>query len=519
MRRTIILLTIIALGFGLRFFLLDKRPLGFTWDEAALGYNAYSLLKTGRDEYGKILPIVLKSFGDYKPGLYAYYTVPSIAVLGLNEFATRFPSAIFGTLLIIVVYLLTRNVFAALLLAIMPWAIHFSRGAWEANLALFLTTLAALLFVKKRYWLSMLFFGLTFWSYQGAKMFTPLLLVSLFLIYRPNIKLLIKPLIFLIFLIFPVLLGFSSQSGRLKVFSVFSYTRSVQTIAEIKNQDQQNSWIFSLFHSEIVDQGRGIIQRYLNHLSPYYLFFAGDWQSLRHSIPYYGYLHIPEIVTVLIGLVVLLKTNSRLTKLLIAWLLLAPLPAALSRDLVSGVRSLPMVVPLTIISGIGLSVLARKRFLLLLFSPVLIFSLFYFLDLYFVHSPNFTAADFLYAYRPALQLIKPLIPNYKKIVITSQFGQPYIFILFYLQIDPRQYQPQAHLRENSQGDVGEVNKFDKFEFRPIFWPADRGSSSTLFIGGQYELPESDLRTTPNLERISDIAFPNGTHALRIVGLK
>ena len=519
MKRTILLLIIIALGFGLRIFLIEKRPLGFTWDEAALGYNAYSLLKTGRDEYGKILPIVLKSFGDYKPGLYAYFTVPGVAVLGLNEFATRLPSAIFGTLLIIVVYLLTRNVFAALLLAIMPWAIHFSRGAWEANLALFLTTLAALLFVKKRYWLSTLFFGLTFWSYQGAKMFTPLLILSLLLIYRPSLKLLFKPLILLILLILPILLGFRTQSGRLKVFSVFSYTRSAQAIAEIRNQDRENSWIFPLFHSEIVDLGRGIIQRYLNHLSPYYLFFAGDWQSLRHSIPYYGYLHIPEIITILMGLVVLLKTNSRLTKLLIAWLLLAPIPSALSRDLVSGIRSLPMIIPLSIISGIGLSKLFESKKLILFYSPALLLSLFYFLDLYFVHSPKFTAADFVYPYRPALQLIKPLLSQYQKVVFTTQLGQPYIFTLFYLQVDPHLYQAQAKLSENSQGDTGEVNKFDKFDYRPIFWPADRGLTSTLFIGGQYELPEKDLQITQNLERIADITYPNGAHALRIVGLK
>ena len=269
----------------------------------------------------------------------------------------------------------------------------------------------------------------------------------------------------------------------------------------------------------MVDQGRGIIQRYLNHLSPYYLFFAGDWQSLRHSIPYYGYLHIPEIVTILIGLVVLLRTNNQLTRLLMAWLLLAPLPSALSRDLVSGVRSLPMVVPLTIISGIGLSVLVRKKFLLLLYSPALLLSFFYFLDLYFVHSPSSQLPiSFILIVRHFNQL-NHLFQTIKRIVITSQLGQPYIFTLFYLQIDPRQYQSQAHLRENPQGDTGEVNKFGKFEFRPIFWPADRGLTSTLFIGGQYELPEKDLQTTLNLERIADIIYPNGAHALKIVGLK
>ena len=128
MKNKTVLLTLILLGLGLRLFRLDSRPLGFTWDEAALGYNAYSLIKTGRDEYGKILPVILKSFGDYKPGVYAYLAVPSIATLGLNEFATRLPSAILGTLLIVIVYLLTQNMFAALLLAINPWSLYFSRG-------------------------------------------------------------------------------------------------------------------------------------------------------------------------------------------------------------------------------------------------------------------------------------------------------------------------------------------------------------------------------------------------------
>ena len=178
-----------------------------------------------------------------------------------------------------------------------------------------------------------------------------------------------------------------------------------------------------------------------------------------------------------------------------------------------------MIIPLSIISGIGLSKLFESKKLIFFYSSALLLSFFYFLDLYFVHSPKFTAADFVYPYRPALQLIKPLLSQYQKVVFTTQLGQPYIFTLFYLQVDPRLYQAQARLSENSQGDAGEVNKFDKFDYRPIFWPADRGLTSTLFIGGQYELPEKDLQITQNLERIADITYPNGAHALRIVGLK
>ncbi|KKU29386.1 MAG: hypothetical protein UX80_C0002G0022 [Candidatus Amesbacteria bacterium GW2011_GWA2_47_11b] len=518
MKNRIILAFILLLGLGLRLFHLDSRPLGFTWDEAALGYNAYSLFLTGRDEYAQVMPLILKSFGDYKPALYSYLAVPSISVLGLTEFATRLPSAIFGVLLIIVVYLLTRNVFAAGLLAINPWSLYFSRGAWEANVALTLTTLATLLFIRRRYLTSALFFGLTLLTYQGAKMFTPLLMLTLLLIYRPAIKLLVKPLFLLLLLILPILVGFASQSGRLKVFSVFSYTRRPDTVAEILRQDNGNPFLFSLFHLELIDQGRGVLQRYLNHLSPYFLFFAGDWQNLRHSIAYYGYFHLPEILTILIGLVVLLRTNNPLTKLLIAWLLLAPLPSALSRDLVSGVRSLPLLVPLVIVSGMGLAQLSRRRLLLYSYTLILLFFLVYYLDLFYIHSSNFTAVDMVYPYKPVLAIVKQHLDQYRQVIFSDKLGQPYIFTLFYLQIDPRDYQPFSQLAVSPVGDVGHVDRFGKFIFRPLFLPDDRLLNSTILIGDRYELPESDLATIPNLIMLGDIKYPNGAPGLRVVGL-
>lgn len=508
----VILTLVILLGFSLRLYRLDTRPLGFTWDEAALGYNAFSLIKTGRDEYGKILPIVFKSFGDYKPGLYIYFAVPAIKLFGLSEFTTRLPSAIVGTLTIIVLYLLTRNLSASFLFAINPWSIHFSRGAWEANVFVFLLVLGTHTFIKKKYLLTAIFFGLTFWTYQGAKMFTPLLTLLLLYIYRQelNLKKLITPAILGLVILLPILLGLSSQSGRLKVFSVFSYTRSSEVVASILKADGGRDLLG--FHAEIVDQVRGIAQRYLNHLSPKYLFFTGDWSNLRQSIPYYGYFHLPEIVTILIGLVVLLRTNNQLTKLLLGWLFLAVVPSALSRDIVSGVRSLPMIIPLTIISGIGLSRLFKPYFLLLLLST------FYFLDLYFVHAPFFVAKDWLAAYKPAFIAMEPFKDKYKKIVITNVFGQPYIFMLFYYKIDPTTYQASARLLENANGDVGEVKTFDKYEFRRIYWPAERGGASTIFIGNESDLPSQDMNPL-NLIKIKDVYYPDKTHALRVVALQ
>lgn len=547
----LLLIPILVIAFALRTYRLGDRPIGFTWDEAALGYNAYSLLETGRDEYGKVLPIVLKSFGDYKPGLYAYLAVPTIKLFGLNEFATRLPSAIFGTLMVLVVYLFANELstslsdlppnlggrrkrvvlaeVVALLMAINPWAIQFSRGAWEANIALFLTTLAVLCFIKASrnltsktnfYLLSSTFFSLSIWTYQGAKMFTPMLILSLLAIYRPHIKLLIKPLILLIILIFPILLGLSSQSGRLKVFSVFSYTRSSETISQIMSQDKISgvNLPLPLFHSEIYDQVRGIVQRYTNHYSARFLFFAGNWTSFRESIPYYGYFHIPEILTILLGLVIIIKTNSQFTKLLICWSLLSTLPSALSRDIVSGVRSLPLVFPLVVISGLGLEKITRHKLLLLFFSSALIFFSVYYLDQYYTHAPFLAAPEMLYGYKQVFLDIQKEQDKYQRVIVSNSQGQPYIFALFYLKIDPRLAQGQHILIENPQGDVGYVESFGKYSFRPIYWPAERGDKSTLFAGDEFSLPEQDLHGIDNLQRIDEIKYPDGKSAWRIIGL-
>ncbi|PJC80059.1 hypothetical protein CO009_02840, partial [Candidatus Shapirobacteria bacterium CG_4_8_14_3_um_filter_35_11] len=61
------LILIILLAVALRFWNINSLP-SLNPDEAALGYNAYSLLLTGKDEHGQAWPIHFKSFGDYKPG-------------------------------------------------------------------------------------------------------------------------------------------------------------------------------------------------------------------------------------------------------------------------------------------------------------------------------------------------------------------------------------------------------------------------------------------------------------------
>ena len=133
MLKILIILFILAVGFFLRVWHIKESAATVGFDEAALGYNAYSLMLTGKDEHGFSYPISLKSFGDYKPAMYAYLTIPFIKVFGLSNLSLRMVSAIAGVVSAYFVYLIfglyvkeEKYRIAGLVLALMqPWAQSF----------------------------------------------------------------------------------------------------------------------------------------------------------------------------------------------------------------------------------------------------------------------------------------------------------------------------------------------------------------------------------------------------------
>ena len=186
---------IIVLAAVLRLYNLDKVPPGVNRDEASIGYTAYSLMHTAKDEYGKFLPISFESFGDWKLPLYIYTTIPFVKIFGLSELAVRLPSAIAGVMSVVAIYYLAKLLFtsetlallASLVLAIMPWHIHISRVESEAITAVLFTILGSicyLLAIKKKSLmpliLSAIIFSLTYYTYHGNHVFTSLLLFGLY---------------------------------------------------------------------------------------------------------------------------------------------------------------------------------------------------------------------------------------------------------------------------------------------------------------------------------------------------
>ncbi len=63
---------ILVLALFLRIWQLDRVPPSLFGDELDVGYQAYSILKTGRDYMGNFLPIDIQSFAEYRTPLFIY---------------------------------------------------------------------------------------------------------------------------------------------------------------------------------------------------------------------------------------------------------------------------------------------------------------------------------------------------------------------------------------------------------------------------------------------------------------
>jgi 4-amino-4-deoxy-L-arabinose transferase-like glycosyltransferase len=369
---------ILALAAFLRFFNLSNLPISLFGDEIDVGYHAWSLITTGRDYMGNLLPTYIQSLSEWRAPFLMYVTAPFVGILGPTPFAIRLPTALLGILNIYLIYLLVNKLFknknigllTAFLLSITPWHIHYSRAAFESTLLLTLLLSGTLFFIKKRYSLSIISFILTFYTYSTANLFTPLLFISLFLIYRPPLtKLLKRPacrqagpwvqfgLYFILLLPITYHLTLGQAAGRFKMVSVFSDNEIIYDIVNqrISPWVDQNALSEKLFHNKAISYAGKVGSNYLSAFSPQFLFISGD-PNFRHSVGRFGellWVTAPFLIIGFVYLVANLKNKSN--QLILVWLLLSPIPSALTADgAMHATRLILMLPPLITISTLGL---------------------------------------------------------------------------------------------------------------------------------------------------------------------
>lgn len=539
-----ILAAIVILGLFLRVYSLGDNPPSLNWDEASTGYNAFSILKTGKDEYGNFLPLSIRSFDDYKPALYTYLAVPFVGMLGLSELAVRLPSAILGTLSILFIYFLILEFFqkekrveamalvGALLFAISPWSLQFSRAAYEGNIGLFFLLGALLFFLKslKKHtyiFLSSIFFVFAMYSYHSFRLVIPLLLVAALILFFKPLWIFKKQVIlaFLLFvlLVSPVFISFVSSSGtgsRLSMVTLFGPSPNLDhSINQLEYDRSHNDFIGEVLHNRRIVYFLAVTKGYLDHYNPDFLFLHGDGGRQHHAVDV-GMLYLFDLPLLLIGFVYVCRNLHRRTLLLLAFMLIAPLPSAITTGTPHPVRAIAMLPVFIILSAAGiiylLDAVSRLKYRLLqirisyaifgvLFLVTMV-NITYYFHQYYVHTPVEYGDFWQYGYKDALKIAKQNENKSDHIVITYKYDQPYIYYLFYNKIDPSWYQKNWNFTGNGQMPRFE-RRIGKYIFRNINWGPDQLMKNTLFIGSPDEIPQNVSK--------SEIKFLNGDTAFRI----
>ena len=529
-----VFILIIILASILRLWKLDQFPAGFNADEAAIGYNAYSLIQTGKDEYGTSWPLTFKSFGDYKPGLYFYFVIPFVATLGLNEWAVRLPSVLLGIGTVILIFFLSRAIFkqekigllSALLLAISPWHIHFSRGGWETNAATFFLTLGIFLLIKGLekniflFW-ALFSFLMSMYTYQSPRLVIPVLVIVLILLYRRQLTIefktrLKKTLIgitILFILTIPLLFQFIGGGGssRFSGLSFLSDTGPSSRVNELRGEHSDlDGNIAKIVHNKLTAYGPSFLGHYLDHFRGDFLFINGD-PLIRNRVPETGQFYLIEALFLVIGLGALIKQKLVHTKLLIAWITIAPIASSMTYQTPHALRALNMVIPLTLVMGYGLWVMGRwfKRVgsitIIIIITIILSFEFIHYMEAYYIHYPKRYPLAWEYGFKEMVSKLDQYEGSYNNVVITDRYDQPYILVLFYKKYDPSNYQPQAILSPRDKFNFGTIRNFDKYEFHSIKPDEIKNGTDTLFVGSEEEIPKG-------IKIIDQVNFPNGKQA-------
>lgn len=531
---------IIILGAFLRFFKLTEFPIQLNHDEITQLYDAISIAQTGKDVYGNFLPFIFPSVGDFKPPFYTYITSFFYFIIGGGELTIRFASALFGTLLIPVVYLFTNKILdkntaliAAFFTAIAPFEIFFSRKSFESGTGILFMMLGFWCLYKhfekrnlKWVYSASLIFSFGMYTYFSHAIIIPFLLITFLFIYR-NVflqsprKFLIPLFLFLI-LVAPIFFMILTDSDtRFRTQTVF--------ISQDPILGKQLSLIDPESHFlRIKTTINYSFDRYLKQFDPMYLFGNGLFLTNQNLLGI-GPLLFFQFPFLILGIVYLLKKNnySNERKFILTWIIIGMIPSGLTFEEHSPHRVVMVFTMLNIISAAGffafMGFIAKfkrnVRFILAGFvSLVITFNVLYFFHIYFVNFPYEKSHTIQYPFKMVAQFAWSQYENVGSIVFDPKFGMDvpiigvgaHYYLAYYGNYPPVKFQKEYRL-----GDKPREAIFDKFSIREVYWPEDKELKNTLVIVSPWSVPIDLVDQSKIIKRFN---FYDGTLAFYAVKL-
>ena len=508
----LILFFIILLGAYIRLVNFPNIPPSLNWDEVSIGYNAHSINETGKDEFGNKYPLYFRSLDDYKQPVYIYLVAATQNIFGYSDFSVRFPSAAFGILSILVIYFLSLELFrkkevaliTAFIFAILPWSVQFSRYASEANAGLFFILLGIYLFLRslnKKLWLmpfSLIFFVFSAYTYLSYKVITPLIIVSLFIIFFKKINFKNKFVLLSIFIFIVSISLTFYDSTSLQGQTRYQGTTVLNDTDTFLNEEKEMFYEAELginlprrlFHENELLINSGLIAKgYLSHFSTDFLFF-NDKNKLNFT-PNIGLLYLWMLPFILFGAYFAFKKYDRRNTLFTyALIIIAPIPAAVTYDAPHAIRVFLITVPFIALASIGVYeiYLSLKKYKIAKLFFVLILTLFIFFGAWQfirqnqIHSAWETSENWQYGRAEMTQYIMENKDKYDKIIISPNLEWPYAFILYYSKYDPDKYLAQGGTKSGAFDS--QENKFDNFYFRKFTIPDDLKTKKKILLVGK-----------------------------------
>lgn len=518
------ILFIIVFAFLLRVYRIGSIPPSLSWDEVSIGYNAYSILKTGFDEHHHFMPLdTFVAYGDYKPPLAIYLTVPAVAFFGLTEFAVRLPSAFFGTLTVALTYFLVLELLkgkgrkeklynptpiallSTIMLTISPWHINLSRAGFEANIALFFVVLGVLTILKTRenaklWFIALIPFVLAMYTFNSARYFVVIMVFGLIWMMKQDVrrswKMVASGICIALFLLAPLLPHLLSKEARLRYEEVNIFTdMSVVTTANMRIAYEKNAWWSKILNNRRVGYFRSYLIHYFDHFEPQYLFIRGDGNP-KFSIQDVGQLYFPDAVFLIAGILTLFASMPATAWFLIYWMMMAIVPAAVARETPHALRTLNTLPTWQIFIAFGLYEViaawlkhAKSKFIryagILGVVVLYVFSLTYYLHNYYRHYPKAYSHEWQYGYREAIEFAKTVEQMYNNVYVSDAIGRPYMYVLFYKRYDPNKYLNTKQSYFDASGFY-HVDAFDKYVF--VSKMKEDFRKRVLYILPPYEVP-------------------------------
>lgn len=443
-----------------RLFKIDEVPSSLYWDEASIGYNAYSILKTGKDEWGETLPLHFRAFGEFKLPVYVYSVAVATKFFGVSIIAVRLPAVLYSLATIIIINLLVTKVLknrwlgllSVFFLTTSSWLFLFSRTGYEVTAGIFFYALSFYFFTislgKSRYFfLSTLMLIVSFYSYNSFRIIAPLSFIIFSIYYLQTIKNKLKSRVFLI------------------IFSMFVFAISMFPFYRLVKQD------FGLSRLEAVQEKNisKIFSNYTSHFSYSFLLSKGD-SNPRSHVPGVGQIWILDSILIGLGIFVMVKSKNKFNILILTIFLISLIPSAITKEAPHSLRSLTILLPLSLIWIFGLNtiLITFKRNAFVIVGLFLLFNLIQFQSYFvsFLTKYNLENSEhWQFQYKEIFTKYKNEINSSKKVIITDKYAQPYIFALNYLTFDPKNFQLNKTFNSVNDWGVSVVSAFDKFEFR------------------------------------------------------